>query len=133
MGVGLDVRPPALRCVPQSVFEYVPMSIETLNSFFALAIGFSLAGALVSAYQVLIRRPPGFSLLAKGPTPGAFAAVPFLAFAAPFIIMRNTVRVRRMEKTRVEAVMIATVVAGFWALMSGTVLINVLQVTGVIG
>ena len=109
------------------------MPVETLNSFFALAIGFSLAGALVSAYQVFIHRPPGFGLLAKGPTPTAFAAVPFLAFAAPFIIMRNTIRVRRMEKTRVEAVMIATVIAGFWALMSGTVLINVLQASGLLG
>ena len=109
------------------------MPIETLNSFFALAIGFSLAGALVSAYQILIRRPPGFSLLSRGATAGAFAAVPFLAFAAPFIIMRNTVRVRRIEKTRIEAVMIATVIAGFWALMSGTVLINVLQATGLLG
>ena len=109
------------------------MSTDTLNSFFALAIGFSLAGALVSGYQVLVRRPPGFSLLSKGPTTRTFAAVPFLAFAAPFIIMRNTVRVRRMEKTRVEAVMIATVIAGFWALMSGTALLSVLQATGLLG
>ena len=108
------------------------MPIETVNSFFALAIGFSIAGALVSGYQVLVRRPPGFGLLAKGASPRAFAAVPFLAFAAPFIIMRNTVRGRRLEKRRVEAVMMATVVAGFWAMMSGTVLLSALQATGLL-
>ena len=108
------------------------MPIETVNSFFALAIGFSIAGALVSGYQTLVRRPPGFGLLTKGASPGTFAAVPFLVFAAPFIIMRNTVRARKLEKRRFEAVMMATVIAGFWAMMSGTVLLSVLQAAGIL-
>ncbi|MDB5519305.1 MAG: hypothetical protein JWQ17_6063, partial [Tardiphaga sp.] len=41
-----------------------------------------------------------------------FAAVPFLVFAAPFIIMRNTLRGRRIERRRFEFVMMATVLAG---------------------
>ena len=40
--------------------------------------------------------------------PKAFAAVPFLVFAAPFIIMRNTLRGARIERRRFEFVMIAT-------------------------
>ena len=76
---------------------------------------------------------PSFRLLESGPAAARFAAIPLLVFAAPFIIMRNTVRVRRMEKTRVEAVMIATVIAGFWALMSGNALLTVLQAAGVLG
>lgn len=108
------------------------MPVEALHSFLSLAIGFALAGALVSGYQALIRRPPGFGLLARGASAEAFVAVPFLAFAAPFIIMRNTVRGRRIEKQRVEIVMIATVIAGFWSLMSGTALVTLLQVAGVL-
>ena len=37
--------------------------------------------------------------------------------------MRNAVRGRRIEGRRVELVMLATVIAGFWSLMSGTVVV----------
>jgi hypothetical protein len=49
--------------------------------------------------------------------------VPFLAFAAPFIIMRNMLRGQRIEKRRIEFVMLATVLASFWSMMSGTVVV----------
>ena len=106
------------------------MSAEALNSFFALLIGFSLAGALVSAYQALAARPAGFGLLQEGITPQRFAAVPFLVFAAPFIIMRNTLRGVRFERRRFEFVMLATVIAGFWSLMSGTFFLMTLRAAG---
>ena len=109
------------------------MSAEALNSFFALLSGFSLAGALVSAYQALAARPAGFGLLQEGITPQRFAAVPFLVFAAPFIIMRNTLRGARIEQRRFEFVMLATVIAGFWSMMSGTFFLMTLRATGVIG
>jgi hypothetical protein len=44
-------------------------------------------------------------------------------FAAPFIIMRNSVRGRRIERRRAHMVMVATVIAGLWSLMSGTVVV----------
>ena len=68
------------------------MSPDALNSLFSLCIGFAFAGALASGYQALVKRPAGFGLLQQGVAPQAFAAVPFLVFAAPFIIMRNTLR-----------------------------------------
>ncbi|HEY2248477.1 MAG TPA: hypothetical protein VGH70_13620, partial [Bradyrhizobium sp.] len=68
------------------------MSADALNSLFALCIGFSLAGALTSGFQAFAERPAGFGLLREGMTPQRFAFVPFLVFAAPFIIMRNTLR-----------------------------------------
>lgn len=108
------------------------MSPEALQSFVAVGIGFALAGALVSAYQAVAQQPAGFGLLAQGPSPQAFAAVPFLVFAAPFIIMRNTVRGRRIENRRFEFVMLATVLAGFWSMMSGTFFVMLLQVAGVL-
>jgi hypothetical protein len=108
------------------------MSPEALQSFIAIGIGFALAGALVSAYQAWARQPAGFQLLAQGATPQAFAAVPFLVFAAPFIIMRNTVRGRRIERRRFEFVMLATMLACFWSMMSGTFFVMLLQVTGLL-
>ena len=48
-------------------------------------------------------------------------------FAAPFIIMRNTLRGRRLERRRGELVMVSTVIAGLWSLMSGTVVVMALQ------
>jgi hypothetical protein len=103
------------------------MSPDQLQSFFALAIGFALAGMLATGYQVATCRPASFRLLQRGPAPATFAAVPFLAFAAPFIIMRNSIRGRQAEGRRFELMMLATVVAGFWSLMSGTVVVTALN------
>ncbi|MBV8927233.1 MAG: hypothetical protein JOZ74_17860 [Bradyrhizobium sp.] len=105
---------------------------ETLNSLFSLFIGFALAGALASGYQALAERPAGFGLLQEGVTRQRFAAVPFLVFAAPFIIMRNTLRGVQLERRRFEFVMMATVIAGFWSLMSGTFFLMTLRAAGLL-
>ena len=109
------------------------MTPEALNTFFSICIGFALAGALVNGYQALAQRPAGFGLLQDGVAPKTFAAVPFLVFAAPFIIMRNTLRGMRMESRRAEFVMMATVIAGFWSMMSGTFFLMTLRAAGVLG
>ena len=108
------------------------MSPDALNSLFALCIGFAFAGALTSGYQAMAARPAGFGLLGEGVAPKTFAAVPFLVFAAPFIIMRNTLRGAKIERRRFEFVMIATVLAGFWSLMSGTFFLMTLRAAGVL-
>jgi len=108
------------------------MSPDAFNSLFSLCIGFAFAGALASGYQAFARRPAGFGLLQEGMTPQRFAAVPFLVFAAPFIIMRNTLRGARIERRRFEFVMMATVLAGFWSLMSGTFVLMTLRAAGVL-
>ncbi|HEX7792259.1 MAG TPA: hypothetical protein VF467_17225, partial [Afipia sp.] len=77
-------------------------------------------------------RPAGFGLLQEGETPRRFAAIPFLVFAAPFIIMRNTVRGRTLEGRRIQFVAIATVIAGFWSMMSGTFVLMLLETAGLI-
>jgi len=107
------------------------MSPQTIESFFVLAIGFSFAAMLATGYQLATSRPASFRLLDRGPRPSTFAAVPFLAFAAPFIIMRNTIRACRIEGRRFEAAMAATIIAGFWSLMSGTVFVMALAALGV--
>ncbi|WP_407169707.1 DUF6949 family protein [Bradyrhizobium sp. ORS 111] len=108
------------------------MSPDTLNSLFSLCIGFALAGALANGYQAMAARPAGFGLLQEGVATKAFAAVPFLVFAAPFIIMRNTLRGARIERRRFEFVMMATIIAGFWSLMSGTVFLMTLRAAGLL-
>ena len=116
---------------PGSLYGAV-MSPESIQSFYALALGFAWAGFLATGYQFATRRPASFRLLKRGPRPSAFAAIPFLAFAAPFIIMRNTVRGRRLEKRGFGFAMMATVVAGFWSLMSGTLVVMALEKIGLI-
>ncbi|KRP89555.1 hypothetical protein AOQ73_26170 [Bradyrhizobium pachyrhizi] len=108
------------------------MSPDTLNSLFSLLIGFALAGALANGYQAMAERPASFGLLQEGAAPKTFAAVPFLVFAAPFIIMRNTLRGARIERRRFEFVMMATVISGFWSLMSGTFFVMTLRAAGVL-
>lgn len=109
------------------------MSAEAVQSFFALAIGFAFAGVLTTGYQAATDRPANFCLLQRGPRPTTFAAVPFLVFAAPFIIVRNLLHGPQLPDPRFPAVLTATVLAGLWSLMSGTVALSALTALGVFG
>ena len=106
------------------------MSPETVDLFLSLALGFAVAGLISAAYQAATERPASFRLLNAQARSAALAAVPFLVFAAPFIIMRNTVRGCRIEGRRLEFVMLATVIAGVWSLMSGTAVVMALRGLG---
>jgi hypothetical protein len=106
------------------------MSPESIQSFIALAIGFAVAGSLATGYQLVTERPLSVRLLNQGAQLVTFLAVPVLTFAAPFVIMRNVIRGRRIERRRFQFVMLATIIAGFWSLMSGTVVVMALQAIG---
>ncbi len=56
--------------------------------------------------------------------PVALASLPILAFGAPFIILRNTVRGRRIERRPVPFVMLATMLACGWSLVSGRLVLD---------
>ena len=71
-------------------------------------------------------------MLSAGPSAGAFAAVPLLMVAAPFLIMRNTLIGGAREGRRFEFVFLATLIAGFWSLMSGLALVTTLQACGLL-
>ena len=103
------------------------VSPDAIQSFFTLAWGFAMAGLCASGYRMCASRFPSFRQLEVGPLAARFAAIPLLMFSAPFIIMRNTIRGHRIERRRTEFVMIATIVAGLWSLMSGTVVVLTLQ------
>jgi hypothetical protein len=100
---------------------------DVIESLFAIAIGFAVAGLCSSGYRLFGMHFPSFKLLEAGPMPARFAAVPLLIFSAPFLIMRNTLRGRRIERRPAEFVMAATVVAGLWSLMVGSVVVVALQ------
>ena len=102
------------------------VSPESLQSFLALVFGFAVSGLLTTGYQAATHRPASFRLLERGPKASTFAAVPFLAFAAPFIILRATLRAPR-DPRRFYTVMTATIIAGIWSLMSGTVVVMALE------
>ncbi len=108
------------------------MSPECVQSLLSLAIGFAVAGLIASSYQLATTRPLSFQLFSHPERTTAAAAVPMLVLAAPFIIMRNTIRGRQLEQRRAEFVALATALAGFWSLMSGTAVITVLQALGLL-
>ena len=97
-----------------------------------LALGFAFAGLSSSAYRLATSRLPSFGLISAGPSPAAIAAIPVLIVSAPFLIMSNTVIDRREEGRRFEFVFVATLIAGFWSLMSGLVLVMTLQACGLL-
>jgi hypothetical protein len=100
------------------------MSLASLQSLIVLLIGFSVAGSLASGYQLMTERPLSFRLLNGGPRPVTLLAIPVLTFAAPFVIMRNVMRGRRIESRRFEFVLLATMIAGLWSMLSGTVVVT---------
>jgi len=106
------------------------MTPESVQMLFAPALGFAVAGMCSSGYRVFTSRLPSLSQLNAGPGAAAFASIPLLIVAAPFLIMRNTLLGRRHEGHRFEFVFLATLIAGSWSLMSGLVLVTTLQACG---
>ena len=103
------------------------LSPDRVESLFAVAFGFAFAGLCASGCRAAGLHFPHLRMLQAGPLPGRLAAVPLLIFSAPFLIMRNTLRGDPPERPRGNVVMLATVVAGLWSLMSGTAVVMALQ------
>jgi hypothetical protein len=93
----------------------------------ALALGFAVAGLCCSAYRLATHRLPSISLLSHGPRLSAFAALALLIVAAPFLIMRSILLGGGEALDRFQVVFLATLLAGFWSLMSGLALMMTLQ------
>ena len=108
------------------------MTAESVQTLLALALGFAFAGLCSSGYRLCTSRLPRFSQLSAGPGASGFAAIPLLVVTAPFLIMRNTILGCQREVRRFEFVFLATPIAGFWSLMSGLVLVVILQACGLL-
>ena len=98
------------------------MTPESVQMLFALALGFAVAGMCSSGYRLATSRLPSFSQLSAGPGAAVLAVIPLLVMAAPFLIMRNTILGASQESRRFEFIFLATLIAGFWSLMSGLVI-----------
>ncbi len=108
------------------------MDYQTFQSLLLVGLGFAFAGSLASGYQLVTAEPAKFDLLHTRARADAVLAVPFLVFAAPFLIMRNTLRACRLEGRGFFPATVATILAGFWSLLSGNVVVMALQVLGVL-
>jgi len=106
------------------------MSADSVQMVFSLVFGFAVAGLCASGYRLATDRLPSFSTLSAGASPAIVAMVPLLILSAPFLIMRNTLIGRGQEARRFEFVFLATIIAGFWSLMWGIVVITTLQACG---
>jgi hypothetical protein len=107
------------------------LSAEALYSIYLLLLGFSIAGALGTGYQLVTARPASFNIFGDGTGPVAAAHVPFLVFAAPFILVRDAIRVRRSGTENFIAGMIVSMIAGAWSLLSGKVVMQAMTVLGI--
>ena len=92
--------------------------------------GICLCGHVQFRLSARSRAVSRASPLSAGPGAAALAAIPLLVVSAPFLIMRNTILGRRHEGRRFEFVFLATLIAGFWSMMSGLVLVMTLQACG---
>jgi hypothetical protein len=86
--------------------------------------GFVASGVLGSLYQLITKQPPKFAFDGEGLL--SFLAGLFLCiFAGPFIIMRNAIRGRRIEKRPLGWLVASSTIAGMWSMCSGVMVINV--------
>ena len=108
------------------------MSVESLQMLYSLVLGFAVAGLFASGYQLATDKLPSFSLLSAGASAATLGLVPLLMIAAPFLIMRNTLIGRAEQGRRFEFVFLATLIAGFWSLMSGVVMVSALEACGLL-
>lgn len=107
------------------------MSVAEFQSLVLVALGYAFAGALATGYQLVTAKPAQFELLTRGPRTDVVLTLPFLVFAAPFIIMRNTLRACQLEGRGFVPALTATVLASFWSLASGHVVVMALRAFGV--
>ncbi len=97
-----------------------------------VALGFSVAAMLATGYESVVREKLDLGQLERGPSVFAIATVVLLVFAAPFVMLRHAIVAVLTQRTGIEFVMVTTAVAAFWSLMSGVVVVLMLQSAGVL-
>lgn len=101
-----------------------------IDSFSALALGFAFAGLASSAFEMIGGRSLGIARLHEG-GPGAYAAVPVLVVSAPVLILRAILRAPPAARPTGGGIMLATIVACGWSLLSGRLVLDLaLLLTG---
>ena len=99
------------------------LGTHQIELFEAIILGFALAGVTASAFQMVAHKPLSFRMLTGGSVYSA-VFVPLLAVSAPVIILRNSARGRRFEKRSVHMVAISTIIACFWSMAFGKMIMS---------
>lgn len=99
------------------------VQFELLLTCYIMLTGFVCSGVIGSFWQLWRVEPIGFSIEYKSWV-GGFAGVLFCAFAGPFIIMRNTIRGRRIEHRPIGWVVGASAIASLWSFCTGLLLLH---------
>lgn len=95
---------------------------------YATACGFVLAAILATGYQLFTDRPARFEMLSGDATGALYALILkvfLVVWAAPYIIMRNAVRGRLIERRPLGWLFASFTIASIW---SGCVGILVLSI-----
>ncbi|MBN9671067.1 DUF6949 family protein [Roseibium aggregatum] len=103
------------------------MFFDLLLVGYIACAGFVAAGVLGSLYQLVTSNPPRFSFASES-LPVFLADIFVCLFAGPFIIMRNAIRGRRIEKRPLGWLVASSTIAGMWSMCSGVLVMNVVLV-----
>ena len=91
---------------------------------YASAVGFVAAGVISSLYQLVTRRQVAFSI----PNPrfvSCFAAVVSFALVGPYIVARNTIRSRFVDRKPLSWLAGGFGLAALWSACSGILVLDV--------
>jgi hypothetical protein len=97
--------------------------IQILLLAYAAAAGFVAAGFLASLYQLLTNEPARFMVGSESVWAG-LVAIAICVFAGPFILMRQAVRGRFLERRPIGWLAASTAIATGWSLCSGILMIQ---------
>lgn len=94
---------------------------------YAGVCGFVVAAVLATGYQLVTNRPARFEMV-MGETATSIAAMALqgllIVWAAPYIIMRNAVRGRLLERRPVGWLFASLGIAALWSLCMGVVVLH---------
>ncbi len=96
---------------------------ELFLSIYIIFTGFVSSGVLGSFYQYWTMEPAGFSVKYDSWLKSFFGIL-FCIFAGPFIIMRNTLRGRKIEGRPLGWVVAASALATLWSFCIGVLILH---------
>lgn len=96
---------------------------ELTLTAYIIVTGFVCSGVLSSFWQLFKSEPVGFSIEYNSWTAG-FMGVLFCIFAGPFIIVRNSVRGRKIEGRPIGWIIAASGIASLWSFCTGLVILH---------
>ncbi|MEZ5841093.1 MAG: hypothetical protein R3D02_11955 [Hyphomicrobiales bacterium] len=99
------------------------MYTELFIYSYAATVGFVSAGIIGSFYQLLTAEAPQFRVSDKSFLSG-FGSVMLCCFSAPFIIMRNAIRGRRIERRPLGWLVASVAISLMWSACTGIILLE---------